>query len=328
MDIVEIKQTWPKDFFRIDLYIGNICNYKCWYCFPGSNEGTYKWPDFDLYVKHVSHILDYYLEHTDKKKFQIHLLGGEVTHWPRFIDFIKHFKSKYTCVFSLATNGSKKLEWWKKAAPYLDRISISHHQAFSDKSHNRNLADYLYSQNILVNIQVMMDPPLWNDCIQSVEFYKESKYSWGIRYIEVIHNQASYNKEQRQLLNSLMARKPNIFYFLRTSNINSIKTYAVDQQGKKHKMHDQQLTVERLNTFTGWQCNLGVDWLNIKFDGTVAGICGNGLYATDERFNIFDTDFIENFQPKITTSVCKKPACWCTFETNMSKKKVIPIHAN
>jgi hypothetical protein len=328
MNIVEIKQEWPKDFFRIDLYIGNICNYKCWYCFPGSNEGNYKWPDFNSYVKNISHILDYYLEHTTKKKFQIHLLGGEVTHWPKFIEFIQYFKEQYNCVFSLATNGSKKLEWWRTAAPYLDRVSISHHQEFSNTEHNRNLADYLYKQNTLVNIQAMMDPLLWDDCIRSVEYYKQSKYSWGIRYIEVIQNKVFYTNEQKLILNSLMARSPNFLYFLRTSRIKSIKTVAVDSCGKKHKVHDQQLTIERLNNFKGWECNLGIDWINIKFDGSISGICGNGLYKNDEKFNIFDKKFAEEFQPKISHSICQQPACWCTFETTMSKRKIIPIYEN
>ena len=328
MELVEIKQPWSKDYFRIDLYIGNICNYKCWYCFQGCNEGNYKWPDFDLYVKHVSYILDYYLEHTNKKKFQIHMIGGEVTHWPKFIDFIEHFKLNYNCVFSLTTNGSKKLAWWEKAGKYLDQISISHHQAFSNLAHNRNLADYLYSQNVLVNVEVMMDPNLWNECIKSVEYYKSSKYSWSIRYSEVVHTSSSYTEDQKNILKLLVARNSNLFYYLRTSRINRSKTLAIDTDNKKHKMHDHQITMERLNNFKGWECNLGTDWLNVKFDGTVAGICGNKLFSSNDRFNIFDLDFMEKFQPDIKPSTCEQEACWCNFEVNMPKKKVIPIYVN
>jgi MoaA/NifB/PqqE/SkfB family radical SAM enzyme len=328
MNIVEVKQNLPKDFFRIDLYIGNICNYKCWYCFPGCNDATFKWPDFDLYVKHVSYILDYYLEHTDKKKFQIHLMGGEVTHWPKFGEFIEYFKSKYNCVFSLATNASKKLDWWKKFGHYLDRVSISHHQAFSDIAHNREVADYLYSKSVLVNIQIMMDPFLWDECLESIAYYKASKHKWGIRYIEVLQDKIPYTTDQKNILNTLMGREPNPFWFLRVSNIKSINTYIIDDNGKKHKVHDQQLTIDRLNEFTGWECNLGVDWINVKFDGSISGICGNKLYATSESFNIFDPDFMEKFQPQITKSICQQSACWCTFETNMPKKKIIPIYAS
>ena len=320
MNIVEVKQPWPDDFFRIDLYIGNICNYKCWYCFPGCNTGTYKWPDFDLYVKHISYILDYYKEHTNKKKFQIHLIGGEVTHWSRFVDFIKHFKQNYDCRFSLTTNASKKLDWWKEAGPYLDRISISHHQSFSKKEHNRDVADYLYSKNVLVNVEVMMDPSLWDECVNAIEYYKNSKHAWSIRCSEVIHDKASYTDEQKELLKTLTIRSSNILYYLKTASIRSIKTSVIDEAGKKHKVNDHQIVTDRLNNFKGWECNLGVDWLNVKFDGEVSGICGNKLYNGKE-YNVFDEDFMEKFQPEITTTICQQPACWCNFETNMNKKK-------
>jgi len=33
--------------FVIELDLGNTCNYKCNYCFPGANEGTVRWPNVD-----------------------------------------------------------------------------------------------------------------------------------------------------------------------------------------------------------------------------------------------------------------------------------------
>ena len=45
--------------FVIELDLGNVCNYKCNYCFPGANEGTKLWPNIDKietallkYIKH------------------------------------------------------------------------------------------------------------------------------------------------------------------------------------------------------------------------------------------------------------------------------------
>ena len=53
MKIIEVKQRWPKDVLRIEIMLGNTCNYKCWYCFPGSNEGTHGWPEYDQFVKNL-----------------------------------------------------------------------------------------------------------------------------------------------------------------------------------------------------------------------------------------------------------------------------------
>jgi len=45
MNLIKINNNWDKKSLGIALSIGNICNYKCWYCFPGANEGDKKWPD-------------------------------------------------------------------------------------------------------------------------------------------------------------------------------------------------------------------------------------------------------------------------------------------
>jgi MoaA/NifB/PqqE/SkfB family radical SAM enzyme len=333
-NIIEIKQNWPADYFKIDLYVGNICNFQCWYCWPGCHEGDIKWPDFDLLVKNLSHLLDYYLEHTDKKKFQISMLGGEVTHWHRFVDFIKYFKENYDCVFSMHTNASKKLAWWKTAAPHLDLVSISHHDAFSKKEHNREVADYLYSKNIIVNIQVMMDPTRWDSCIDAVDYYKNSKYKWTIRHAEILHATINYTASQLAILQMLRPRSQSPWFYLRNNKTPSSKVVVIDSAGKKSKIADHIIVLERLNNFKGWECDVGVDWINIKADGTISGICGNSLYDQSAIYNIYDNCFNETFQPTITPTVCRTDCCWCTFETNMPKRKldtsnvtkIIPIH--
>lgn len=332
MEIIEVKQNWPNDYFKIDLYVGNICNFQCWYCWPGCHEGNIKWPNYDLLVKNFSHLLNYYMEHTNKKNFQISLLGGEVTHWPKFIDFIKHFKENYNCVFSMHTNGSKKLDWWKKASSYVDLVSISHHPEFSKVKHNRELADYLYSQNVMVNIQVMMDSKHWNDCIEAVEYYKNSKYKWTIRHAEIIHNDINYTNAQKEILKELRPRTTNPIFYLLNNKSPGSRVKVIDSAGKSHKIDDHKLVLDRLNNFRGWECNVGVDWLNIKAGGNIEGICGNKLYNQNTVYNIYDENFLENFQPNIIPAICNSD-CWCTFETNMPKKKinntkkVIPIHA-
>jgi hypothetical protein len=78
----------------------------------------------------------------------------------------------------------------------------------------------------------------------------------------------------------------------------------------------------------GWECTVGVNWIAIKHDGTVSGICGNGLFENNERYNIFSDDFTEKFNPIIKNTICNIEQCWCLYEANMPKRKVIPIHAN
>jgi hypothetical protein len=174
----------------------------------------------------------------------------------------------------------------------------------------------------MVNIQVMMDPKQWDSCMEAVEYYKKSKYSWSIRHAEIVHNSANYTPEQKTILYNLRPRNNSAWFYLRNNKIPSSKVTVVDSAGKKNRIGDQILVLDRLNNFKGWECNVGVDWINIKPDGTIEGICGNRLFDQQVIYNIFDSNFGETFQPTIIPTRCNNAACWCTFETNMPKKKV------
>lgn len=327
MEIIEVKQNWKDDLIRIDLTIGNYCNYKCWYCWPGSNEGNLRFPDFDMFTKNLSHLLDHYIKTTNKRKFDFHIMGGEVTHWPKFFDLIKFCKERYDCIFTLTTNGSKKLSFWEEAAPYLDYVSISTHHEFCDPVHVRNVADLLYEKNVIVNSIVLMDPFHWDKCMGIIEQLKQSKRKWSIRYLEIIHDTVSYTEEQKKILKTTRARTPNLWWFFKNNKSYRSKVKVTDSAGKKHNVSDGEIILRRLNQFKGWQCSLGVNWIAIKADGTVSGICSSGLFKNHEKYNILDPDFVEKFNPVIEYTVCNLEHCWCPFESNMDKRKVIPINA-
>ena len=54
--ITRILNNDDPNLLRIEYMPGNLCNYKCHYCFPGSNEGDVKWPDVDLVLKNLDHL--------------------------------------------------------------------------------------------------------------------------------------------------------------------------------------------------------------------------------------------------------------------------------
>lgn len=323
MQIIEIKQKgWNPKLLRLDLTIGNICNYKCWYCWPGSNEGNIKWPDFDTLVGNLSFLLDYYINNTNKKKFDIHVMGGEVTHWKRFSELIKYIKDRYDCVFTLTTNASKSMEWWETAYPYLDYVGISVHHQYSDPEHIKKVADMLYEKNVYVVTMVLMDPFAWDKCMDVVKILKTSKHRWTIRYNEIIHMTVAYTEDQNRILKKQRARFTNPWYFYKSNKSYQSNVIVVDEKNKSHSFKDNEILLKRLNNFKSWECDVGVDWIAVKADGHVSGICGNGLYGEEKIYNIYDEDFKLKFSPKITSTICKQECCWCGFETNMPKRKI------
>ncbi len=330
MDLISIHNNWRDDVLNIDINLGNYCNYKCWYCWPGSNSGTHKFPNLDLIKKNLSHLIDYYINNSDKRIFDIHFCGGEPSHWPKLIEFVAFLKEKYSCLISMTTNASKSMEWWTKAAPYFDRVHVSCHREFSDPEHLKTVCDYLYSNRVVASVSVMMDPRAWDQCMNIVEQLKTSRKSWTIRYVEIIDPTVEYSDNQKQILSKFRARKPNIFWFLRNNKYYISKVTAVDSTNKKYRLEDNEILLKRLNNFYGWNCSVGVNWLNISMNGTIAGTCNQKLYGENEYYNLYDTEFAEKFQPVLQYSICEQTSCVCSVETVMPKykvssKKVIPL---
>jgi organic radical activating enzyme len=323
MNLVEIKNGWDDKTLGIDLSLGNVCNYKCWYCFPGANEGDQKFPDFETLKTNLTHMLNHY-KNNGKDVFDISFVGGEPTHWPKLVDFAKYLKENFNCLLSMTTNGSKKIEYWQQISPYFDRIQMSCHHQYADLEKFREVCDYLYKQNVIVSVSAMMDPKEWDKCIDMVEVLKQSKKRWTIRYVELIGHNITYTVEQTKILQSHRARGPNLFWFWKNNKYYKSKVIATDHQGKQFKMKDNSLLLNRLNNFYGWECNLGVDWLHVSTNGTVSGTCNQFLYNNNNTYNLRNTDFNLTFNPTIQPTICKKISCDCMAETNMPKR-VIPI---
>jgi organic radical activating enzyme len=334
MNLISVHNNWRDEVLSIDLNLGNFCNYKCWYCWPGSNAGTHKFPNIDVIKKNISHFINYYKEHTNKKVFDIHFCGGEPTHWKDLPEFIKFLKENFNCLISMTSNGSKKIDWWKQNAKYFDRIHLSCHREFVNIIEYRDLCDYLYDQKVIVSVSVMMDPLEWNQCSDIVEYLKGSRRQWTIRYVEIIDPTVSYTEEQKKILAKHRARGINLWFFWRHNKYYRSTVTAVDENGSKYKLQDNEILLKRLNNFYGWECSLGVNWVHISSSGVITGTCNQFLYGTDYHFNLYNPNFNEEFKPNIVPTICKKSACVCNIETVMPKKKptnikrVIPIYAN
>lgn len=322
MEIVSIHNNWKDEVLYIDVNLGSVCNYKCWYCWPGSNNGDVKFPDFELIKKNLSHLIRYYENNSPKKVFDIHFCGGEPSHWPKLTEFIKYLKENHNVLISMTSNGSKKMDWWEKAAPYFDRVHLSAHHEFTDIETFRNVCDYLYTKNVIVGVSVMMDPFAWDKCMDMVEYFKKSKKRWTIRYVEIIDPKIEYTEEQQNILKNYRARQCNIFWFLKNNKHYRSKVRAKDINGKTHKFNDGEILLYKLNNFKGWECSVGYNWVAINKWGNISGTCQQLLYGEDKLYNIYDANFTEIFHPKIAPAICSKTSCVCSIETVMPKRKI------
>lgn len=322
MKLVEIKSNWKDSELRIEFMLGNTCNYKCWYCFPDSNTGTHRWQDYDLIVKNFVHLIREY-KALGKKKIYVQIIGGEPTIWPKLGDFAKVLHEE-GCIVSMSTNGSRTIRWWKENAKYFNKIILSCHHQEMDVEHSIQVADIIYESNCIVDASVLMDPREWDKCTAIVEQLKTSKHRWSIIASEVLHDTINYTQEQLEYILGHIKRRPNLWYFLKNNKYHNDSVKVMFADGSSKRVQPNWISLNGLNHFYGWQCNVGVDSLFITKDGVISGACGIKLYGNPEYYNFYDLDFSEKFKPTLTPVKCNLVGCYCQPEINL-RKKVIPV---
>jgi len=318
--INEIKNNQPDDTVRIEYMLGNLCNHKCHYCFPGSNEGDAPWPDLDLVKKNLSHLLNHYRS-IGKTKSNIFLVGGEPTLWKGLEELCLHLKQEHDVIIEMSTNGTRKVNWWKKNAINFDHIGVSVHREFANISHLIEVCDVLYESGSFVNADVMIDPTAFDECVDIVEQLKESKYKWPI-IAKVVNFDGlhRYTDTQLKYFEESIKRYPLIEWYEKTTRKPQKQiTIIKDNDDIINIQSDSWLTRNNLNYFKGWMCNLGVDFIKIFADGSITGNCQQSILG---NHNLYDKNFVNNFYPNITPVRCTKSICVCNEEMICNKRKL------
>jgi hypothetical protein len=153
-----------------------------------------------------------------------------------------------------------------------------------------------------------------------MEYLKASKHKWPIRFSELIDVNVSYTEEQLSMIDSVRVRGNNWLWYLLNNRSHRTKTTVIDKNGKSKSVPENHLLVTRQNVFTGWECNLGIDWICIGAEGSIIGFCPNKVY--DQEYNVYSKDFKETFSPLIKPTICEQAECVCVFDTYMPKRKI------
>lgn len=333
--ITEIKTTQADNILEIRWAMSNVCNYKCRYCYPGSNEGNYKYPkNTEGMIKNFSHLFDVYTKVLGKTKFQLKILGGEPTLWPELDVFIRGIKEKHDVYVSIITNGSRTLRWWKENGSCIDNICLSYHKQQASLDHIISVADILYELEKKVTVHVLMDNECWDECVNDIETMKKtSKYPWIIQAKKIVPTPTHipvYTDEQIKYLNKAVKRLPPVTWFLKRIKFlfdGTIRLFEskYTKDNKTRYAKPWHYIVNNENKFMGYECNMGIESLYINWDGSLGSSCSQKLFG--DKYSIFDLDFTESFNPEFKPIICKQQTCYCATETHVSKVLVKGISA-
>ena len=324
-EIIRVISDKPDDYIRIEFMVSNVCNYKCWYCDPHAYGGDFRWTkDTDLLIENFKHLLDFYKQN-GRKTVELNLLGGEPTLWPDLRKFITALREDRDISVTVTTNGSRTLRWWDKNAELFDKILFSYHPTFADNKHYINVVDLVFEKGVPCNALIMMDPKHWDKSVAMVEqCKKESKHSWFVSLMEV-HSEIPYTEDQKKVFENHSVRRPNIFRAIKDEFFTIFRTTSpkvVFADGKKKSIERNWISVNGLNNFKGWMCNIGIENINIQKDGIITGTCMEIPYGEDSYYNIYDSDFTSKFSPELKPVLCTKTGCYCQPEMLMNKFKI------
>ena len=107
----------------------------------------------------------------------------------------------------MSSNGSRSIRWWEKYGIYFDKVILSCHEEYIDIAHIINVADFLYSKDVIVTALLLMNPNKWDQCMNIITELKKSKYQWGIDLQEILvpNDDLDYSSEQKNILNRYSA---------------------------------------------------------------------------------------------------------------------------
>lgn len=337
---IKIVSTQKPDILEIRWNPNNVCNFKCRYCFPESNIGTYTSPkDLDLIVRNFDHFLTEYKEKLGKTTVHLKIAGGEPTLWRELGDFIERIKKLHNIYLTVISNGSRTIRWWKKYGHLIDNVTLSYHQEQAKIDHHIEVADVMFDLGKKTTVVVLMDPLRWNECVQDIEYMKKnSKYKWFIQTAEVIEQEhvysqdqvteRKYTEEQKKYMNKELKRIPGPAWFLK--NIKLVKdgmirmheSVATLDDGSTIKARPQTYINNNWNSFYGWSCDIGSEAVFINWTGEIIGSCQQKLYGLDFSYNILDEDFVNKFVLNFKPVICQYKNCFCGPETHVSKRKL------
>lgn len=315
--IIEIKTDYGNKL-DMEIMLSNLCNYKCSYCFPGSNEGDIGWPseNFDLMLQNILNLINFYKVQHDKKLFDIKIVGGEPTLWSKLPIFLKSIKDNADTIIRISTNASKSIRYWKKNAELFDKIIISVHNEHANLDHIIEVANTIYNlESVNLYVLVLMDPYNWEMSVKNYEYLLNNSKTWHISVTPVSFNgKTIYTQSQIDYLKSIEKRR-----HIQPNNLDKSlgKTEFITEDGLIDTNQFEIIT-NNLNSFKGYSCNIGLDRIYISKEGDIKGACGQNF--SNQNLNIYDEDLIKKLINPFKPSICQVDRCSCSSEILISKK--------
>lgn len=295
----EITQIFNnKNTFLLYVYLIDVCNYNCTYCynlFPRSNLKI----DSDALIAYIIKLHNVY-----KKDIDLNLIGGEPILHPQIFYICEQLNNLQFVHITCFSNFSLPVDTYLKLLSKNVHLNLSWHSQnkyFFSKLNNERIK----AANSYITLLLMYE----EHCNINVfnEYFKLKQFYTDVHIIKLTHY--NYSKESNMAYEKYVAKK-------QSDNINNILCIV-----SKTKKYVSLYKIEHINLlhnsglFNRWLCSSGIECQYIHADGKIYR-CQSAFYENDHSIgNIYSNNIFLQHQ-----IICKYKTCNCELE--ISKKKI------
>ena len=256
----------------VDWRLGNTCNYKCSYCPPYENSGTFPWMDIETYIKTQNIIIEGYKSIGKSTSFAY--TGGEPTVYKHFPKLLENGKKQgaFNWVY---TNASRTVRYWQDIKDVLDMACISYHAEYDKGDHIIEVVDAI-KNDVFLSINVVMHPLQLDKCFTFLEKFKAAhpKITIDTKIVRVLHGDPLHPDYTPEKLEQISKYK-KFLYGRSSQNVDkpflgkniTMKLTEPNKVPRLISCQEEILKgVDGYNDFNDWECYIGVESLMIDFD--------------------------------------------------------------
>jgi hypothetical protein len=267
-------------FAFIDWTLGNICNYACSYCPKHLHDGSVRWPSPDEVLNFSQRAIEHYGSLGKKTFFAFS--GGEPTAYKGMLTVLQRLK-QLGALTSVISNGSREIEWWDRAIPHLDSVTLTYHHEFSEFEHFSTLTNRLLEAGLRTHINVTMLLDRFEQCAANASALAAQcpGASVALKPLQHFGSNPLPDINDEKMMYSYTAEQKKVMAAFRPSPakphpVRGNMRWLYDD-GSSQALGPRDLLLRGENRWHQWNCNAGVESIAIKADGKVyRAVCRQG----------------------------------------------------
>ncbi len=296
----KITSRWAhQNSIKVEWNLGKRCNYDCSYCPSVIHDNTSKHTDIKILKYTIDRLVSL------GKPIRLSFTGGEPCVHPEFHDLIKYARHKGVSWISVTTNGTRPFEFY--ASLPVDQYVFSIHFEF----------DWIRVTSTLRKLADETKLKLVGQIMAHHDFMAPVRAVRGILNQDAIPNtvrRIRWTDGDHDLFDD-MRYHPDDLAWIKEQDATVLGNCVIDDS---RIIHANDVIKLKLNQYTGWTCNAGLESLMINWDGEVyRATCRVG----DSLGNIYHGIGLNEFVQPTEPVICDRNFCTCAADIPLTKVK-------